>query len=62
MNIFYVANDTVVIGRPAHTRYFHPRDQKRKRGEISKIVDSACPARLIPFLKQFNNRPEQEEG
>jgi hypothetical protein len=51
MNSFYLANDMVVIDRPACTLYFHPRDRKRKRGGISKIVNSGSAGSFDPLFK-----------
>jgi hypothetical protein len=53
MNNLYIANNAVVIGRLARTRYFHLRDRKRKRGGISKIVDSGSSGSLDPLFKKF---------
>jgi hypothetical protein len=54
MHSFYVANGMVVIGLRARMLYFHPRDRKRKKkGGISKIVDSGLAGSFDPLLNFF---------
>jgi hypothetical protein len=50
---FYVVHDAAVITSTGTYALLLTRDKKRKRGEISKIVDSGSAGSSDPLLKHF---------
>jgi hypothetical protein len=50
---FYVAHDTNVIVLAGSYALLLTRDQKRKRGQVSKIIDSGSAGSFDPLLKHF---------